>query len=278
MGPAGFPAIPRRGKSDGTETSDPARRTADLPVPTLAGRRDRCLGDRDSLRNRRDDSAGSDLRQHRAVALARPTHAQAALTFTIHYAGGELGVPSPLRRAVLKLPAGLTLDIPELRSCSAARLQSLGVRGCPAHSEIGGGHALVESNLGSGAPRGARHAVGLSRAAAEPPADVRDPGRGLLAAQRADGAHRDLAPRSRSLRGRAGDVDPPDPHGARSSPMPSVVTFSLTIGASRLHRRGRRGHGRRALHCPAGGLPFAAEFTYADGSSGSALATIPCPL
>jgi hypothetical protein len=29
--------------------------------------------------------------------------------------------------------------------------------------------------------------------------------------------------------------------------------------------------------CPAGGLPFTAEFTYADGSSGSALTTLPCP-
>ena len=51
-------------------------------------------------------------------------NAKGSLTFTIHYAGGEFGVPSPVRRSVLQFPAGLSLDIPELRSCSAARLGS----------------------------------------------------------------------------------------------------------------------------------------------------------
>jgi hypothetical protein len=30
-------------------------------------------------------------------------------------------------------------------------------------------------------------------------------------------------------------------------------------------------------NCPVGGFPFAAEFTYADGSTSSALASAACP-
>jgi hypothetical protein len=57
-----------------------------------------------------------------------------------------------------------------------------------------------------------------------------------------------------------------------------ILTFSLTIGASG-HPRSRDANAIRVPHsCPLGGLPFAAEFAYADGSSGSALATTPCPI
>ena len=60
-------------------------------------------------------------------------------------------------------------------------------------------------------------------------------------------------------------------------PDASIVSFSLTIGASRRHEA----HGANTVlvpsSCPAGGFPFAAEFTYADGSGGSAAAVAPCP-
>ena len=75
--------------------------------------------------------------------------AKAALTFTIHYAGGESDVPSPVHRSVVRFPAGLTLDVPTLRSCTAARLEARGPGGCPAQSKIGSGHALAEVTVGS---------------------------------------------------------------------------------------------------------------------------------
>jgi hypothetical protein len=60
-------------------------------------------------------------------------------------------------------------------------------------------------------------------------------------------------------------------------PDASIITFSLTIGAS----KARRTHDVTTVlvpaSCPAGGFPFAAEFTYADGVTGNALATTPCP-
>ena len=52
--------------------------------------------------------------------------AKGVLTFAIQYTGGDFGVPSPVRRTVLQFPAGLTLNIPDLRSCPAARLRARG--------------------------------------------------------------------------------------------------------------------------------------------------------
>ncbi|HEX7453552.1 MAG TPA: hypothetical protein VF294_14760, partial [Polyangiaceae bacterium] len=60
-------------------------------------------------------------------------------------------------------------------------------------------------------------------------------------------------------------------------PDASMATLTLTIGTSAR----RRSHNANTVvvpgSCPVGGFPFAAEFTYADGSTGSALATAPCP-
>ena len=37
-------------------------------------------------------------------------NAKGALTLTIHYAGGEFGVPAAVRRLLVRFPAGLSLD------------------------------------------------------------------------------------------------------------------------------------------------------------------------
>ena len=77
---------------------------------------------------------------------------KAALTLTIHYTTatpGLFGVPAPVLRTVVRLPAGLNLDIPDLRSCSASRLRAHGPNGCPAQSRIGHGHALIETHAGT---------------------------------------------------------------------------------------------------------------------------------
>jgi hypothetical protein len=204
-------------------------------------------------------------------------HAKAALTFAIHYSGGELGLPSPLRRAVLKLPAGLTLNIPELRSCSAARLQAHGVKGCPARSEIGSGHALMESSLASGIL--AEHVtlwafLGPPRNL-QPTFEIVGEGHTPLSVQMVLSAVSlpDSAPYGEEL-----VMSIPPIPTVPGEPDASVITFSLTIGATRQ----RHAHDAATVvvpaHCPTGGLPFAAEFTYANGSSGSSLASTPCPL
>ena len=60
-------------------------------------------------------------------------------------------------------------------------------------------------------------------------------------------------------------------------PDASIATFSLTIGANGAHRGRTTQLGRHAIALPSGGFPFAAEFTYADGSTGGAHATAECP-
>jgi hypothetical protein len=202
--------------------------------------------------------------------------AKAALTFTVRYAGGEFGVPSPLRRSVLELPAGLTLDIPSLRSCTAARLLARGAGGCPAQSEIGSGHALAEVHAGSlniaenatlwaflGPPHNIQPTFEIL-AQGYTPVEQRVVLSGTVLSVAAPYGEELVMP-----------VPPIPTLGLERDA--SIVTFSLTIGASARQRTRDANAILVPSSCPAGGFPFAAEFTYADGTSDSAVATTPCP-
>jgi hypothetical protein len=203
-------------------------------------------------------------------------HAKAALTFTIQYTSSESGLPAPVRRAVLRLPAGLSLDIPDLRSCNPTRLQLHGARSCPARSAIGSGHALVEGNLGT---RNLIENVSL-RAFLGPPLNLQPTFEILSEGFKPIGAQFVLTATASPDRAPYGEelvVSIPPIPTVPNEPDASVITFSLTIGTS---RASHRSHATAVLvppTCPAGGFPFAAEFTYADGSGSSALATFPCP-
>jgi hypothetical protein len=205
-------------------------------------------------------------------------HAKGALTFAIQYAGGELGVPSPVRSAVLDLPAGLTLDMPVLSSCSAAMLLAHGVAGCPAQSQIGGGQAVVIGNLGGAGPI-AEHVT--LWAFLGPPRNLQ-PTFEILGQGYTPLSVKMVLPAT-ALPGRAPYGEdlamsiPPIPT-VPNEPDASVVSFSLTIGTKARYRGQRSATVAVPSHCPRGGLPFAAAFTYADGSRSSSLATIPCPI
>jgi hypothetical protein len=202
--------------------------------------------------------------------------ARVALTFTVLYAGGAFGVPAPVRRSVVRFPAGMSLDVPSLHSCTVARLRTRGVDGCPTRSRLGTGHALVETRAG---PQTIAEDVTLH--AFLGPLDNLEPTFEILARGHTPLDERvvftgsvlaDRAPYGEQL-----VMSIPPVPTLPLEPDASVVTFSLTVGAG--SRDGA--HDQSAVlvpaHCPAGGFPFAAEFTYADGSVGSALATIPCP-
>jgi len=202
--------------------------------------------------------------------------AKGSLTFTIQYAGGELGVPSPVRRAVLRFPAGLTLEIPSLSSCSAARLEARGARGCPKQSEIGTGQALVEGNLGA-----QPITEDATLRAFLGPLDNLQPTFEILG-QGYTPIGQEMVLTATALPDRLPYGEelvmsiPPIPT-VPPEPDASIASFSLTIGASRRHRTHSTSSVLIPSSCPTGGFPFAAEFTYADGSVGSALARIPCP-
>jgi hypothetical protein len=203
-------------------------------------------------------------------------HAKAALTFTMRFSGTQFGVPAPLSRSVVRLPAGMTLDIPHLSSCTVARLRARGPSGCPAKSALGRGHALVEVHAGTG---NITEEADLW-AFLGPPQNLQPTfeilAQGYTPIDERKVLTGSVLPASAPYGEELVMSIPPIPT-LMLEPDASIATFSLTIGA------GTR-HGKRAANavltpseCPAGGLPFAAEFTYADGTVGVAQTTTPCP-
>lgn len=206
------------------------------------------------------------------------------LTFSIRYIGGAPSaffpggprVPSPVRRLAVHLPAGSGLDIPNLRSCSVARLRAHGARGCPAASRIGRGFSLTELAAGSqvlserltlsvyvGPPRNGQPTLAIL-ARGYTPLGERLVFKGEM--------RFDRPPYGEEL-----VMNLPSFHALPETPDSSPVVLSLTLG---VRRHGRSSQANTVIvpsRCPAGGFPFAADSTYADGSSGSAKARALCP-
>jgi hypothetical protein len=210
--------------------------------------------------------------------------ARGAVSFSIRYEGGESfgptlagsRVPSPVRRLTVHFPAGMGPDIPDLHSCTAARLRAHGARGCPASAQMGSGHARTEVHAGTltlTEDIALRAFVGPLRNG-QPTLVVLGQGYSPLEERVVFTGEMlfDHAPYGEELLMSV----PPIPT-LPLEPDASTVDFSLTIGAS--SQRGSRKSNTVIVpsKCPAGGFPFAANFTYADGSTGSAVATAPCP-
>lgn len=206
-------------------------------------------------------------------------HAKVALTITMRLSGTQFGVPAPLSKSIVRLPAGMTLDIPHLSSCSAARLRARGPSGCPASSRLGSGHALVEVHAGTGnITEEAQLWAFLG-----PPNNLQPTfeilAQGYTPIDERKVLSGNVLPASAPYGEELEMTIPPIPT-LMFEPDASIVAFTLTIGASARHS----GHTRRGANavltpssCPAGGFPFAAEFDYTDGTVGQALATAPCP-
>ena len=201
--------------------------------------------------------------------------AKAAFTFMVHYSGGEFGAPSPVRRAVVQLPPGLRMNIPRLRDCTKAHLQARGASGCPARSQIGSVHALADVHAGSeleheqasvwafiGPLQGANPTIEILGQGYSP-LDERVVVTGVVLPDRAPYGEQLVM----SI--------PPIPT-IPLEPDASMVSCSLTVGGTRFKE-----HDLNTVivpsRCPAGGFPFAAEFTYADGSTSNTTTTVPCP-
>jgi hypothetical protein len=202
--------------------------------------------------------------------------ARGTLSFTVQFGESGGGVPAPVRSSVLSFPAGLVLEIPHLDSCSPARLRARGADGCPAGSALGHGAALIESRLGSqtlaesislwiflGPLHNLQPAVEIL-GQGYTPLDERVVLSGKLVA-------------AASPYGEALALSIPPIPTLPLEPDASIVTLSLVVGAH-VRPRGREANTvRLPVSCATGSFPFATEFTYADGSSDSALATLPCP-
>ena len=202
--------------------------------------------------------------------------ATTTLTLAFRFSGGEGGIPAPLRRMVVHLPAGLGVNLGANTSCSPARLRQSGAAGCPSGSLLGRGHALLMVHAGSqaipeqaalllfrGSSRGGRATLEiLSRG--ETPLEESTISTAVV--------EPDGAPFGLRL-----NVSVPAIPTLVFEPDASFVSFSMTIGVP-----GRpRAHAAAAItvprRCPAGGFPFSGDFTLSDHSTVRAATSVRCP-
>jgi hypothetical protein len=220
------------------------------------------------------------LAQASTVASIRPSFfpdrlgASAAFTFDIKFVNDQGGVPAPLSKSVVHLPAGMRIDTRGVSTCSKARLQRHGAGACPLKALLGSGQAILEVHPASrtlseeatlwafrGPNQGGRPVIEIL-GQGYTPLDERMVITGVLKP--------DHSPYGEQL---AMSI-PPIPTLV-GEPNASTSSFSLTIGAGR-----GRAHaaGITVPHsCPTTGFPFAADFTFADGSSTSSTAGASCP-
>ncbi len=224
---------------------------------------------------------GAQATGSETVAAIKPSFspdrlgAKAAFTFDVHFTGGAFGVPSPVRKAVVQLPPGLSMNIPHLSSCTRARLQARGASGCPSRSLIGTGHALADVHAGAGVeseeakvwaflgpPQGLNPTIEIL-------------GQGYTPLEERVVITATVLP-DRPPYGEELVMSIPAIPSIPYEPNASTVSFSVTVGGARF-----RNHSPNTVllptHCPAGGFPFATEFGYEDGTTSTTTATVPCP-
>ncbi len=204
-------------------------------------------------------------------------NAKGALRLTVNFGEGlSSGVPLPVRRAVLRFPVGLGIEIPHLRSCSIARLRARGPSGCSPQSELGVGHAVAEAIAGSQLITenislwlflGPFHNL-------EPSFEIL--GQGITPFDERVVLTGTVVPDNPPYGEDLVLSVPPIPT-VPLEPDASMASMSLTVGTNKSPHPNQANTVVVPPNCPTGGFPFAAEITYADGSSGSAIAHASCP-
>jgi hypothetical protein len=215
--------------------------------------------------------------------LGTPT----TITFGFHLATTEGTAPPPLTGIDLKMPAGMnyTTTTLGLAICQPAALAAKGLAGCPANSRLGYGSADVEVPFGTGAGHEIPEVQALSGPSPNGNLVVLFYANGLYPVYAQLAFSGEVLPES----GRFGSqllTTVPLIASVPNGPDVSVVSVTSTIGPSHLtyykHVHGRlvSFHPRGVSvpeRCPRGGFPFAAEFTFLDGSHTSAQTAVPCP-
>jgi hypothetical protein len=204
--------------------------------------------------------------------------ASTALTLAFRFSGGAEGVPAPLRGLVVRLPAGLTVNLRGAGVCRSSQLRSAGASGCAPKSLIGRGHALMSVHAGSLAvPENTTVSV------------YRGPNRGSH--QTLEILSQGSTPLDQSTIATAVFTPDGGQYGSRLTvsvpaiptlvfePDASFVSLSLTVGGIGRRPRAHAAAGSILVPrtCPSAGFPFAADFTFAGGSAANAAATVACP-
>jgi hypothetical protein len=195
--------------------------------------------------------------------------------------------PPPLTSINLHMPAGMnyTTTTLGLAICQPESLEKQGISGCPPNSRLGFGSAFVEVPFGTGSghelpeiqalmgPSSSGNMVVLFYANGQTPVFAQLVFKG------------EVLPASGIFGSQLSTAVPAIP-SVPNGPDVSIVSVKATIGPERLTYY-KRVHGRTVSfhpvgiavpeHCPRGGFPFSANFTFQDGSTASATATVPCP-
>jgi hypothetical protein len=215
--------------------------------------------------------------------LGTPT----TITFGFQLATAEGTAPPPLTGLDLRMPAGMNYTTTQLglAICQPAALLARGLSGCSPNSRLGYGDALVEVPFGVGSG----HELPEIQALSGP-----SPNGNLVVLFYANGLFPvfaqlvflgEILPDSGRFGSQLQTTVPPVT-SVPGGPDVSIVSVQTTIGPSHLtyykHVRGRRVAFRpRGVsipeRCPRGGFPFAAEFTFQDGSTATGATTVPCP-
>jgi hypothetical protein len=195
--------------------------------------------------------------------------------------------PPPLTGIDLHMPAGMNYTDTNLglAICQPENLQREGLAGCPLNSRLGSGSAYVEVPFGDGAgqelpevqavmgPSNNGNIVVLFYANGKTPVSAQLVFKG------------EVQPASGPFGSQLTTVVPAIP-SVPNGPNVSVISVKATIGPEGVtytkHVHGRLVHFHPTgigvpEHCPRGGFPFSASFTFEDGSSTSTTATVPCP-
>ncbi|HEV3072097.1 MAG TPA: hypothetical protein VGY76_11820 [Solirubrobacteraceae bacterium] len=206
------------------------------------------------------------------------------LGLEIGVAGASDGLPSPVTRFEMRIPANLELigSSLGLSICHPEALLANGPDGCPADARLGLGSAQIKVPVGPepvtegasieaemGPPVGEEIGVLLYAEAGTPvAAQLIFPGVLFGGASQSLSTAVPLIP---SLPG---------------APYISMVSMKLSLGPEGLTYF-KTVHGRTVgyhpegialpAHCPRGGFRFVSSLQFADGSSASAASTVPCP-
>ncbi len=204
--------------------------------------------------------------------------AMTSLTFSARFSSGEAGLPAPLRSMTVHLPAGLGVSLRAVATCPPGRLRRGGAAACPSRALVGRGQATLAVHAGSQTI--SEHASMWA---------FRAPDQGGHHALEILGVG--LTPLMERTISRAVLLPDRPPYGLRLvvsiPPIPTMPlepdasfrSFSLTVGTLPPIPKAHAAAGAITVprRCPAGGFPFAADFTFADGSTSSNVTSVRCP-
>jgi hypothetical protein len=204
-----------------------------------------------------------------------PAKAGAAATFrlTINFSGGNFGVPAQVSRVVLHMPAGLRLVEHGVGVCSRARLVARGAQGCPKADRVGAGHALMVVHAGAANITEEANILTFLGPSHNGIPSIEVMGQGETPLEERVVLSGTFAPDQAPF-GESLTLPVPPIPTVPLEPNASTISTTMTVGVRR--------HGKVAVgvilprKCPAGGLPFAADFSYENGTTSHTTARVGC--